>query len=292
MAYKKIDELISDIDYTNIISDIDYTDIISNYDYTNIISDIDYTDVISDYDYNDIIVAEAEVDDVEDKTYFVSNENKQFELIIEGGYRKFMLDTLEREDLPFLIERWIDDVLDDYSDISDDDLEELLESYIFYIFGEATYKDLRRDAPNYLRIRQKSKDTPGSKYITIDEDNILYFKTPSHTKEGVVYEQRVKLLELDKYISEYRGKKPPIEIVRMGLEGDIAVHCNDPSWKYWGFQYIGTVKNYALEKEPRYPKIRNPNLKGSVCKHLDNVLYILPFQNTKVLRDLRDSGRL
>lgn len=198
-------------------------------------------------------------------------------ILIKGGCKQYINDHIKSYGLQKLI-----------TEVGSDLITEELK----HIIGEKTYKDLRIDAPKFLNIRVKSKETPGSRYITIDEDNICHFKTASHTHPGVVYDQRVKLLKLDKLIRQYSGIKKPIEIIRMALEEDIAVHCTDPSWKYWGFQYIGTRKKYATEPEPRYPKIRNPNLKGSVCKHLDNVLFILPFQNSKIMHDLRKQERL
>lgn len=239
---------------------------------------------------NGLLIAESDTNNG-DTVYFLPELDKPFELIIEGGYKKVLLD-IGKSRIDEIVDIWMGELIDTYPDATDDELNKILEAYAKYIFGEDTYRDLRRDAPNYLRIRDKSKQTPGSKYHKIDKDNIMYFTTPSHTIPGVVYTQRVKLLDLDKLIEKYKGEKKPLDIVRMALEGNIQVHCTDPSWKYWGFQYIGTTRDYALEKEPRYPKVRNPNLQGSVCKHLDNVLYILPFQNTKVLRDLRKMGRL
>lgn len=156
---------------------------------------------------------------------------------------------------------------------------------------EKTYKDLRRDAPNFLNIRGKSKKTPGTDYKGIEED-VLIFESPSYTKPGVSYTQKIRLVALNDLIANNDGSKKPIDIVRTALEGDIEVHCTDPSWLYWGFKYIGTRDRYAIEPEPRFPKVRNPQLKGSVCKHLDNVLLVLPFWASEITRDLRKQRRL
>jgi hypothetical protein len=72
--------------------------------------------------------------------------------------------------------------------------------------------------------------------------------------------------------------------------GDLLVHCNDPSWKYWGWQYIGTKKGYAMRSEKRYPKIRNPRLTGTVCKHLLQVLQVLPFYSNDIVKAYRAKG--
>ena len=63
------------------------------------------------------------------------------------------------------------------------------------------------------------------------------------------------------------------------MQGDIRCSCTCPSWIYSGSKYIGTQLGYAYGgKETRFPRIKNPQLKGSVCKHLYVVLKALPFQ--------------
>lgn len=47
------------------------------------------------------------------------------------------------------------------------------------------------------------------------------------------------------------------------------VHCNCEAEKYWGYTYILTkMKSSYGSGENRYPKDRNPNLEGIVCKHM------------------------
>ena len=210
-------------------------------------------------------------------------------VVITDGYKKYINDHIGDIGITNLAEMWINELPTEYADYKKNII---VDDTMLHILGEKTYKDLRRDAPNYLRIRDKSKKTPGSRYIEIDEDNIIHFKTPSHTHAGVTYDQKVKLLQLEELIQTHSGVKKPSQIVRMALAGDIKVHCTDPSWLYWGFQYIGTKDKYATDPEKRYPKIRNPQLKGSVCKHLDNVLFILPFQTSTIVKDLREQQRL
>ena len=63
------------------------------------------------------------------------------------------------------------------------------------------------------------------------------------------------------------------------MQGDIRCSCTCPSWIYSGAKYIGTQLGYAYGgKETRFPRIKNPQLKGSICKHLFVVLKALPFQ--------------
>lgn len=63
------------------------------------------------------------------------------------------------------------------------------------------------------------------------------------------------------------------------MQGEIRCSCTCPSWIYSGAKYIGTQLGYAYGgKENRFPRIKNPQLKGSICKHLYVVLKALPFQ--------------
>jgi hypothetical protein len=211
---------------------------------------------------------------------------------VDGGLKAFIRETITQENIYELIDLWETEILSENMLATDDDIDMAIEEHLKIYLGEENYKDLRSDAPDFLNVRAKSKQTPGSRYQFTDKKGVIHFKTNSHRIPGVVYDQQVKLLDLDAVIQRFGGTRRPQEIVRMAIEGNIEVHCTDPSWKYWGFQYIGTKDDYSIVPEPRYPKVRNPNLKGSVCKHLDNVLYILPFQVSKVTADLRKLKRL
>jgi hypothetical protein len=212
--------------------------------------------------------------------------------IIEHGCYQYIRDNVDHLGIYNLLALWEDQLIHEHSNITDDQVDLLMESNLITILGEKSYKDLRRDAPHYLRTRDRSKQTPGSRFQSIDEKNVVHFKTPSHETPGLVYDEWVRLLDLDELLKTQSGIKKPLEIIRMALEGNIEIHCTCPAWKYWGYQYMGTKDDYSIEDEPRYPRIRNPRLKGSVCKHLDNVLFILPFQNTKILKELRAQKRL
>lgn len=56
--------------------------------------------------------------------------------------------------------------------------------------------------------------------------------------------------------------------------GDIHCRCNCPAAAYWGYNFILTEFRalYGIPREKRFPIIRNPNLKGTICKHTDKVL--------------------
>lgn len=55
---------------------------------------------------------------------------------------------------------------------------------------------------------------------------------------------------------------------------DWHVRCTCPAAQFWGYNYESTALNYlyGIPRENRFPKVRNPNLKGTVCKHADVVI--------------------
>jgi len=64
---------------------------------------------------------------------------------------------------------------------------------------------------------------------------------------------------------------------------DIALSCSCPAFQYWGGAYITSLPKYAAkygEPETRSPNVRNPKKYGMVCKHLQNLINVLPFYET------------
>lgn len=65
---------------------------------------------------------------------------------------------------------------------------------------------------------------------------------------------------------------------------DVHIRCNCPAHLFWGMAYLGTELKflYGVPKETRYPKIRNPQLKGTICKHEDAVIQWI-FRNKEIV---------
>lgn len=156
------------------------------------------------------------------------------------------------------------------------------------IIAEVTIKDIRGEAPNFLNVRVNSKQM-SSEYIGMDDDTVLYRTKSQHG--GNFYNQKIKLLDLNALVKKYKKIKKPIVIVRAAIKGNVLIHCDDPSWKFWGFQYKATKDGYALEKEIIPPTVRNPQMRGSICKHLDAALLTLPFNTANITMDLEKQGK-
>lgn len=56
--------------------------------------------------------------------------------------------------------------------------------------------------------------------------------------------------------------------------GDCHIRCNCPSFLFHGFSFLGTELRYlyGVPRENRYPVVRNPQLKSTMCKHCDKVV--------------------
>lgn len=110
------------------------------------------------------------------------------------------------------------------------------------------------------------------------------------------WEQRIQLIDLNYILDEdekleeepveegYEGSEVGVDTPKIVtfeqlieahpevLESDILIHCNCPAYLYKGYKYLMTQLDTALEPEERYPDQKNPDLEGTVCKHLIAVL--------------------
>lgn len=66
--------------------------------------------------------------------------------------------------------------------------------------------------------------------------------------------------------------------------GDVHIRCQCPSQLYHGFSFMGTQMRYlyGIPKENRFPKINNPQLKSTMCKHCDVVIEWI-FRNKELI---------
>ena len=94
--------------------------------------------------------------------------------------------------------------------------------------------------------------------------------------------QTVAFLDFDDAMSiEDEPLKDRVNI--MATTGNIALNCDCPAFRYYGYKYIitsleaNTDHEFEADLEGMYPKVRNPDLKGVICKHLALVLRVMPF---------------
>ena len=150
--------------------------------------------------------------------------------------------------------------------------------------NEATRKELISGADAARKARAK-KLTVRYKGIT-NSRGWITFQTNSQYTPGKKYTQYIKLNEAKdmKYFKEFKKR----DIIRLFLSGDLSVYCSCPDFKYRQ-KYMAYNLGYGIFKEMRYPKIRNPHLEGTVCKHLLAVLSVLNMNWTSIARDMQRS---
>jgi len=169
---------------------------------------------------------------------------------------------------------------------------------------ELNVNDLRKGIDPQKRALSKAVIGKGLQEISID--GVLKFHTNAVTTHGVAYwQQWVILLSWWDAISQV--DLPYIERANLAVtSGDILIRCDCPSFLFHGFAFIlssldadaNMYPDYDMNMGPetRFPKIRNPELKGVMCKHLvRTVADIMPFKISsvaKAMKEFVESGKI
>lgn len=143
----------------------------------------------------------------------------------------------------------------------------------------AGYRDLL-DTGTFLDIRRRAAQVRPVDLRSIRfSEKELEFNCNSVTTPGQIWIQRVRIPEVDRRkLSTYTHA----ELTNIIRNSNILVDCDCPAWTYWGFAYKSTLEGYGIKKESRFPKVRNPNLEGKVCKHARAVMQVYPFLSNSI----------
>lgn len=169
-----------------------------------------------------------------------------------------------------------------YKDFIEIPEEELIDiSSLPHVINEMKAYEIRDE------VDIKSKQRAGvleTDYLRVTNRGYIYYRTTSATvKPGGFWYQSIKIKGLEDAFYAAQSKQELIDFMR---NAELEVHCDCPAYKYWGYQYIATKLGFAIQSEDRYPNTRNPNLNGTVCKHLYNVLRVHPFNIPKIVSDI------
>lgn len=158
---------------------------------------------------------------------------------------------------------------------------------------EFSIKDLKvgRDW-GFLSLKQRHEELRrrGTRYSGFYPP-VAYFQTYSaeYDKNKTIYTETIRLLDFEEAMKIEKGTLR--EKISLAMGGDAAVSCTCPAFLYWGFSYILTQLGASdNDAENRFPHIRNPRLRSTVCKHLSLVLEVAPFLATDILRDAKKKG--
>lgn len=153
---------------------------------------------------------------------------------------------------------------------------------------EITLRDIQRKQERVKILKSTScrvfywgiRLTPVKNYLT------LYFKCLDRRGTKRKHLVRIVLEDYPTYLETYKDLKPEEIIKKALLLGNCKVHCSCENFLYQGLTYLAFKKGYGIVNEPRFPGIKNPQLKGSICKHLSSVLNRSPLFLKSYLLDL------
>jgi len=160
-------------------------------------------------------------------------------------------------------------------------------------FYEFNSREFLFGVSSFLRTRERA-GVIYAYYRGVSKRGLVYFRTNSATTPGLYWHQYIELSDIEEAIRLQARDRlmSNVDVVNLAVFGDLKFHCNCPAFKYYGFQYMATELDYAIVPESRPPTIRNPNLEGTVCKHLYQVLQRLPMHITVIARDMVSVGLL
>jgi len=105
-----------------------------------------------------------------------------------------------------------------------------------------------------------------------------YFRIESNEFPGKYFMMATKFEEFSEIMNDPElptARKKAFALVK-GPKSSFRVHCTCPSFRYH-YQYVATNKGDAIAPQKTPAVIRNPANRGAMCKHLDLLTDVLPF---------------
>ena len=152
---------------------------------------------------------------------------------------------------------------------------------------ELTRKDILAGIDKGTKSRAKLVQR--ATYLGVTRDYVVHMEVPSVTANPPTkYLVKVKLLEYPAIENE--EDITTREKVRLALAGDVAISCSCPAFLYWGFDYIvSQLGSKVGDTQTIFPKVRNPELSGVLCKHAYRTISAFGSYWAKIAADI-DSG--
>jgi hypothetical protein len=161
------------------------------------------------------------------------------------------------------------------------------------VLDEMFYADLMHAIdPRDLPYRDYAPLLKYVKYVGT-EGNVMKFYVPSPVPEKYrnmpglnLWTVFIQWMEWSDVVQD--ASVNPVEAARLALWGaNIRTACGCPAYRFWGMNYIGTQLGIAMFPENRFPSIRNPQLKGVVCKHLMRTIKVLPWHLGDIAKEIK-----
>ncbi len=160
---------------------------------------------------------------------------------------------------------------------------------------ELTYRDLRANARSdggflHQDDRVRELRARGTRFAGMRGYSV-FFRTFSseYDTNSTLYTQEIRLIDLPAILRDKTQKLSAR--VKKAMAGDVAIRCTCPAFRYWGFAYILTQLGAKVTRpENRFPRIRNPDLRNVMCKHLRLVMDVFGSHWNSVLSELMSRG--
>ncbi len=145
----------------------------------------------------------------------------------------------------------------------------------------------------HSEVERRSRQL-GVRYAGLSASGVARFQTIPETSNipGVTHwNQDIKIQAYNAvYLAGFEGALAPRirdDILRRYLEGALELGCSCPAFRYWGYHYLTTEMNAVVGvTEQRYPRVRNPDLEGVVCKHLYKALVAFPLHAAQMTTEI------
>lgn len=138
------------------------------------------------------------------------------------------------------------------------------------------------------KVKQRAHALKSFNLVTIlYKENELVFKTRSGTPPyKKIWTQRVIIQDLDILkVKRLRFN----DLAKFIREANLKISCDCDAFLYWGGKYWAWKKGFGIEKEIRYPRVRQPYFMKYTCKHLYAVLSAYPWWSRLLAKKYKDN---
>ncbi len=105
--------------------------------------------------------------------------------------------------------------------------------------------------------------------------NMLFFSVRASSESRKdLHQVKIRLEEWDDQLTNSRANKSTA--TKNALNGKVSIDCDCERHQYW-YRYLAGIGGYAIAPptEKDFPKVRNPGLAGSCCKHVVAAFQVL-----------------
>ncbi len=173
------------------------------------------------------------------------------------------------------------------------------------ILNELTYKDIaggingaflnqkvRADALDPIEFIGMVDSVTGrdNRRFYSDTRNISLFnvKSSEYSENGIIYPNTVAWEDWDEVGNDPDTPSYRDKALFLIWASNVRLNCTCESFFWWGYQYILTQLDASIFPVNVAPKVRNPNVHGVVCKHMNRVLRSLPFYTGEIAAEMQE----